>query len=112
MCTYAQIDIISKKMAQSYYSVYGDAIVEIILYGSYARGDNDEESDVDIVAIVNGNRIELQDKLKKVWDDSVEIGMEQDVVVSPTIIPLNEFEKYKDVLPYYRNIVKEGKKIG
>lgn len=77
MCTYAQIDIISQKIAQSYYSVYGDAIVEILLYGSYARGDNEEESDVDIVAIVNGNRVELQDKLKKVWDDSVEIGMEQ-----------------------------------
>lgn len=52
------------------------------LYGSYARGDYDDESDIDIAAVVKGRRQELQDK----WN--------------------------KDILPYYRNIVKEGKRIG
>ena len=31
---------------------------------------------------------------------------------SPTVIPYDEFEQYKEKLPYYRNIVKEGRKIG
>ena len=49
--------------------------------------------------------------LKKVWDISSELELEYGTIVSPTVIPLEEFEKYKDDLPYYRNIQKEGVEI-
>lgn len=112
MCTKIQIDNISQQISQSYRSVYGDNIVAIYLYGSYARGNYDEESDVDIAAIIRGNRIELQRKLKQIWDVSAEIGLKNDVIVSPTVIPFDEYEEYKHILPYYMNIQKEGKQIG
>jgi predicted nucleotidyltransferase len=112
MCTISQLSEISKKMVSCYREVYGMDIFEIYLYGSYARGDYSPESDIDITAIVNGNRKELQDKLKIIWDMSADIGIENDVVVSPTVIPYDEFEEYKETLPYYMNILKEGKKIG
>ena len=82
------------------------------LYGSYARGDFEKDSDVDIVAVVKGERSALQDRLRTIWDLSTEIGFEFDIVVSPTVIPYDEFEAYKEVLPYYRNIVNEGRRIG
>lgn len=107
-----QLNDISRKMAQSYRSVYGDSIVAIYLYGSYARGNFDDESDIDITAIVKGNRFELQNKLKQIWNISADIGLENDVIVSPTVIPFDEYEKYKQKLPYYINIRKEGKQIG
>ena len=112
MCTKAQLDAISKQIVQIYYDIYGDAVTGVFLYGSYARGDNDRDSDIDIAAIVKGNRLLLQDKLKTVWDLSADIGLENDTVVSPTVIPYDEFEEYKEVLPYYRNIAKEGLRIG
>ena len=40
------------------------------------------------------------------------LGLENDIIVSPTVIPYDEFVKYKQSLPYYRNIAEEGKKIG
>lgn len=43
---------------------------------------------------------------------SADIGLENDVVVSPIVIPYDEFMEYKGNLPYYMNIVKEGRKIG
>ena len=112
MCTEAQLSTISKAMIDCYKVAYGDDIVEIILYGSYARGDYTEESDIDIAAVVHGSREELQRKLKSVWDVSAELGLENDIIVSPTVIPYEEFMKYKQTLPYYRNIAEEGKKIG
>lgn len=112
MCTLSQLDSISEQMVNCYRAVYGADVIEIFLYGSYARGDYDEESDIDMTAIVKGDRLELQQKLKQVWNRSAEIGLENDVVVSPTVIPYDEFEAYKDKLPYYRNICKEGRKIG
>lgn len=112
MCTENQVNQISRLISQSYRAVYGDSIVAIYLYGSYARGNYTEESDIDITAIVRGNRIDLQKKLKQIWDISADIGLENDVVVSPTVIPYAEYEAYKEILPYYMNIQKEGKLIG
>lgn len=112
MCTENQVNNIARQISQSYRSVYGDQIVAIFLYGSYARGNYTEESDIDITAIVRGNRIDLQEKLKQIWDISADIGLENDVVVSPTVIPYAEYEAYKEILPYYMNIQKEGKQIG
>ena len=37
---------------------------------------------------------------------------ENDVVVSPMVIPYDEFMRYRELLPYYRNIEEEGRKIG
>ncbi len=65
MCTMAQLDNIYKQMTECYRSVYGIDIKEIFLYGSYARDDFNEDSDIDIAAIVKGNRVDLQEKLKK-----------------------------------------------
>lgn len=112
MCTMSQLNAISKQIVECYHAVYGRDIIAIFLYGSYARGDFEADSDIDIAAVVKGDRIELQQKLKQVWDVSADIGLENDVIVSPTVIPYDEFEKYKEKLPYYRNIMKEGKKIG
>lgn len=45
-------------------------------------------------------------------DVSAELGLQNDIIVSPTVVPYDEFMKYKQMLPYYRNIAEEGKKIG
>ena len=112
MCTRAQLKDITSQLVDVYRNIYGDDIVEILLYGSYARNEETDQSDVDIVAIVKGNRLDLQKKLKIVWDISADIGHENDVVVSPTVVPFDEFEKYREILPYYMNIEKEGIKVG
>lgn len=112
MCTELQLSRIEQAMVDCYRVVYGDDVVEIVLYGSYARGDCTAESDIDIAALVRGSREELQEKLKQVWNISAELGLENDIVVSPTVIPYDEFIKYQQSLPYYRKIAEEGRKIG
>ena len=78
------------------------------MYGSYASGDYSATSDVDIVALVDGERETLQQKLKQVWDKSSELEIECETILSPTVIPCDEFEKYRESLPYYKNIEREG----
>ncbi len=112
MCNKNELDQILKKLTSSYYSVYGNRVVRILLYGSYARGDNSEYSDVDVVALVHGEREELQKKLQEVWDVSSELELECETILSPTVIPYEEFEKYLNDIPYYKNIEKEGVEIG
>ena len=112
MCTQEQLDNITTEVVKIYQNVYGDDISDIILYGSYARGDSKDDSDIDVVAIVKGAREDLQKRLRIVWELTVDIGLENDVIVSPMVIPYDEFETYKRILPYYRSIAEEGRRIG
>ena len=106
------LDAICKRIVEAYRKAYGNAVEGIFLYGSYARGDYDEESDIDFVAIVNGDRLDLQKKCHQVWDEINKMDLEYDTVTSAQVIPAHEYEKYKGFLLYYKNIQKEGKRIG
>lgn len=108
MCTRNELDLILQTMVKVYQEVYGNQIFRIVFYGSYARGDYQRDSDIDIAAIVKGERPALQEGLKRVWDISSDLELEYGTIVSPTAIPYEEFEKYKNDLPYYKNIQSEG----
>ena len=49
MCTKNELNSILQKLTQIYRSVYGENLVQVILYGSYARGDYHTDSDVDVL---------------------------------------------------------------
>lgn len=111
MCSEIQLNQILDKICRIYNDVYGNKIVQVILYGSYARGDAGEDSDIDIAAIVHGDRRQLQNNLYQVWDAASELELEYGSIISPTVIPFDEFQLYKNDLPYYRNIDNEGVRI-
>lgn len=112
MCTKNELSVILNQIYKAYHNVYGKNVVNILLYGSYARGDYNKDSDIDIVAIVCGERYDLQRKLDQVWDVSSELELEYGTIISPTVIPFDEYMEYKEILPYYSNIQKEGILIG
>lgn len=112
MCDKTQLNKITSQIVEAYRDIYGQSIKNIVMYGSFARGDFDDESDIDFAAIVVGERQELQKKLEEVWDKASDIGLEYDAVVSLVVIPYDEFIQYKDKLPYYQNIDKEGIIVG
>ena len=100
MCSQNELNVLLKEIAAIYRKVFGDDIVKIVLYGSYARGTFDAESDLDIAAIVKGEREELQRKLREVWVLSSDLELEYETILSPTVIPYEEFEKYRNDIPY------------
>lgn len=112
MCTKNELYQILDGMVQVYRKMYQDDIFEIYLYGSYARGDFTKDSDIDIAAVVKGTREKLQEKLKEIWEISSDMELEYGTIISPTVIPYEEFQNYKETLPYYRNIAAEGMKLG
>ena len=65
MCTQNDLEKLLKKIVIIYRNIYDQNLCDIYLYGSYARGDYNTESDIDIVAIVKGERQELQNQLRK-----------------------------------------------
>jgi predicted nucleotidyltransferase len=85
--------------------IYGDALKDIILYGSYARGDFTEGSDIDIIILLEDIK-ELAAERKKYFDAIWELDLKYDTVIS--IIPLREDEYRTRRLPLILNAKREG----
>jgi predicted nucleotidyltransferase len=111
MCKKSDLAQINKIIMKAYQDAYGSNLVKVYLYGSYARGDYTQDSDIDFVALVNEERKAVQKQLDDIWSVSCGLGLDYDVLISPTAIPYEEFMKMKDILPYYDNLYKEGVEI-
>ena len=55
MHTPTTINIIVALLANKAKEIASDKLVKVILYGSYARGDYEEWSDIDVMVLVNGD---------------------------------------------------------
>ena len=53
----------------------------------------------------------MQEQLKKVWEASSDLELEYGTILSPTVIPYDEYVQYQQDLPYYRNIAEEGVEV-
>ena len=84
-------------------AIRSDDIVKIILFGSVARGDDTEESDIDIL-IITTNSDELYDEINSA---AVDIILENDEFISPHVMSEEHFNKTIDY-PFLTNVLKEG----
>ena len=93
-------------MITELYSIYGDMLSEVILYGSYARGTQTDQSDVDIAILLSGK------PQKDVTDAMIDCVASHELVCGKVLsvvdIDLEKYNQWKDVLPFYKNISKEG----
>ena len=88
--------------------LFGDNLKDVILYGSYARGDYSAQSDVDVMIIAE---IEEKDIMKHVYAISEYLGeflIDYDIVISPVVESYSRYQQYKDVIPFLKNVQREG----
>ena len=95
----SNLDAICQRVVDCYKKIYGDNIQGIYLYGSYARGDFDEESDIDFAAIVEGVKPEWSKERSELIHETEEIDLEYDVFISPKVISADYFDKYSSGFP-------------
>ena len=95
-----------REMINDLRRIYGNLLFQAILYGSYARGEETEESDVDIALLIEGKVYpEITEKmLVCVARHELECGK----VLSVVDIDKKKYSEWSDTLPFYRNIKKEG----
>ena len=89
--------------------IYGKAMKVVLLYGSYARGDYNEKSDVDIMILVDMPDSVINKFFAQTADMTYDFNMDNNVEFSPAVKNIKQFYKWVEVNPFYKNVKKEGR---
>ncbi len=105
------LDIISDEVEHNLEAILKNRLKKIILYGSYARGDFDEESDIDFLVLTDLKNDEFSYYRDKITDLTVELSLKYGKLASIVLKNENQFQEYSTLLPFYSSVVNEGKVI-
>ena len=108
MCNKQQFQTVVNDVVSGVTTLLSDKLDSLLLYGSYARGDFDDDSDIDFLALVDANEKELPLYRKPVSRIASRAGLNNDVMVSITLIDRDTFQQYHETLPFFKRISSEG----
>ena len=100
-----QLEEILTRVEQKFKQVYQDNLINLVLFGSQARGDAKPDSDIDVLVILkekNYNDVQHQKIITFISDLCMEYG----VLVSCVYVSESQFKQEKS--PLLLNIRQEG----
>jgi predicted nucleotidyltransferase len=108
--------VLSKEEYQNIYSefvtecraLFGDKLYDVILFGSHARGDYNEESDIDLMIIVDMDNEEARKYEHDLYHAASEIVMKYDTLIIPMLRTKSDYDFRKVRSFFYQEIEREG----
>lgn len=101
-----------QELMQQYVSnirdIYGLHLRQVILYGSYARGDYNSDSDVDIMILLDLSDMDIKEYRHQLSDMTFDFNMDHDVEIKPIAKNESHYHKWLDNYPFYSNVERDG----
>jgi predicted nucleotidyltransferase len=107
-CMSCTINEILNQYIDEIKKIYGLHLQKIILYGSYARGDFNVDSDVDIMILLDISDIELKKYQHQLSYMTYDFNIDNDVDIKPIAKSGEHFYKWVKNYPFYSNVENEG----
>lgn len=85
--------------------LYGERLVKVILYGSHARGEAHEESDVDVLVVLHGE-FRVYDEIKRTSEIVLDASLRHEEALS--LLFFSERQYFNPHHPLMMNINEEG----
>lgn len=85
--------------------LYGTRLKDIILYGSYARGEASSASDIDIMVVLKGDVIQGRE-IDRMIDLITELNLKYDALLA--VVPISEKEFQTTNSPLLLSVRREG----
>ena len=102
------MEILLNETVSGLREIFGERLDRVILYGSYARGDYDEESDIDVMALVDMDKETLADYRRRVNAFSNRLDLKHDVLLSIRLQDKATFTQWAGALPFFKNVLRDG----
>ena len=103
------LDTILHEYAIGINDILGQNLNQVILYGSYARGDYNNSSDIDVMVLVNDMSDEEIIKIREdISSLAFDISLENDIIISTVIKSKDHFDRWVKVVPFYQSVKNEG----
>lgn len=109
--TEAKIRDVMEIFAAEAKRIYESKLRGVILYGSCARGDFSDNSDIDVLVLLDVPPEDISIQRKKIRDVTDRLDWDFDVVMAPVFQNCDVYEKYVPVSVFYQNVQKEGVKF-
>jgi uncharacterized protein len=88
--------------------LYGNRLAQMILFGSQARGDAEDGSDIDVLVVLKGD-VNAYEEIQRTSEIVATISLRNDVVVSCAFLGEEKFHHRNG--PLLRNVRREGVRI-
>ncbi|MDX1912455.1 MAG: nucleotidyltransferase domain-containing protein [Saprospiraceae bacterium] len=87
-------------------SLYGQRLAKIILFGSYARGEQHEGSDIDFLVVLNDEEIKTGKELRYMSNALYDLELKYNISISvhPTTLGRYNISDYL----FYKNVRQQG----
>lgn len=93
------------------HDIYGSHLRQIILYGSYARGDFRPDSDIDIMILLDLSNVDIKKYRHQLSNMTFDFNMDYDVDIKPIAKNEEHYRKWVDNYPFYSNVNREGVRL-
>jgi predicted nucleotidyltransferase len=100
-----QLKTILTQLRSQFETLYGDRLLQMILFGSQARGDARPDSDIDVLVVLKG-AVNPGEEIEKTGNIVANLSRENDTVISCLFMDEYRFINRNGAL--LRNIRKEG----
>ncbi len=98
-------DAIIEQCKAALKELYGDRFAGLVLYGSMARGNYDEESDIDLLVLLHGE-VDVYREVGPIVDALFPLQLESSHYISAQAMSLDDYQNCR--WPFYLNVRREG----
>lgn len=102
------INIVKHESTYRVRNLMKEDLIEVVMYGSCARGDYVEDSDIDIALLTKSNRLEVKKYDEGLATIATEMAIKYFSIVNFVCLPYDEFMEKKSWYTYFKNIALEG----
>ena len=103
-----EVRTIIVQIRESLARIFPQEQFDVILFGSYARNEADDGSDIDVMFLVNSSRQAIREKQWQIGEVAAKVLMDFGVVVSPIVENRAYYQENAELLPFFKNIQREG----